>query len=92
MFCALQRLRDEAARRKSGLVMQPSAQPLRATPRAVWRSASIGLALPVLAVGLVLTAMFLYFAIISISTTTPITYPEGAHVAAILRIRAGEPL
>ncbi len=53
---------------------------------------AVALSLVVLGIGVLLTATFLYFALTSLVTTTPITYPEGAHVAAILRLRAGEPL
>jgi hypothetical protein len=50
------------------------------------------LILPVVLAGIALTATFVYVAISSISTRWPITYPEGAQVAAFMRIRAGEPL
>ncbi|MFN0073287.1 MAG: ArnT family glycosyltransferase [Chloroflexota bacterium] len=50
------------------------------------------LPLTVLGVGLALTAVFAYYAVASITTKLPITYPEGAHVAAIMRLRLGESL
>jgi hypothetical protein len=42
--------------------------------------------------GIVLTVTFGYVAISSISTRWPVTYPEGAQVAAFMRIRTGESL
>lgn len=47
---------------------------------------------PLVLLGTALTVTFAYFALASISTRWPITYPEGAQVAAVLRLRNGEPL
>ena len=42
--------------------------------------------------GLVLTSQFVVSAIGSVGLAWPITHPEGATIAAILRVRDGQPL
>ena len=56
------------------------------------RAWGLALTLPVLLVGLALSAQFCLAATRALGVAWPITYPEGAHVAAVLRVRDGEPL
>ena len=58
----------------------------------IWAVLSFGLRAPALGVGLAMGVVFCATALASIGVAWPITHPEGATVAGILRVRDGEPL
>ena len=59
---------------------------------AALRALAIGLRLPSIAVGLAVSGLFVLAGARSLGLAWPITNPEGAILAAVLRIRDGEPL
>jgi hypothetical protein len=73
------------------LIETPSSPATAGSPVGRWARVVL-LVIPVIVVGVFLTATFAYVAISSLPTRWPVTYPEGAQVAAILRLRSGEPL
>ena len=60
-----------------------------------WRSAALVRGVSIactLIAGLTLSLQFVWAAVPAVSVAWPITHPEGATIAAILRVRDGEPL
>src|SRR5215210_5572121 len=56
------------------------------------RALGLSLRLPLPAVGLAISALFVLAGARSLGVAWPITNPEGAILAAVLRVRDGEPL
>ena len=56
------------------------------------RALAVGARLPLLAVGLTVSTLFVLAGARSLGLAWPITNPEGAILAAVLRVRDGEPL